>query len=560
MAPTAEEDKRKGSAPIENFLWYKGKSDVLREFRKSTVAILSAVASRNFSSMPGFAIEAFTDVEIDSKFKLTEYNQKLLGEAIDREFKALGLDNDISLKEATMAWELEKMQVLSDLQVELADLDRFRAVTGEALEQLVVEQEVRELIVLMCKAAIDIVAEDIKKQREEADAPLIEPKLALADAMLVTANRKLDVIPYIQAVLEAQKSALSTEAAIILPAREEKANYEKEVADVTTTEIIPLMAAKATATGALTVEQAELLDPTIEKAQMILALTEKQAELLEPMTRKSTAMTELTTRQHELLQPMLDKAAATEMLSTTQAGLLDPMIRKAEKTTEFIEKQTELLVPMVEKANKTLQVTVKQTELLPSMTRKATATEALTAELRTLLAPLLLKAAASSELAAEMTAQLANHKLLAQEKVTLAGEKVVRLTKELELMGKELTLEGKKITIEKNRAALELQRAEARLMVVDALRVQLGEIRTAMTTESAEEIIYINTQGSNEIAVKKSRLEHVETVKYEAQKSDIDIQAEVVRLKSLSTEEHELAMANATAAAHISEKLIHLLT
>ena len=81
----------------ENSLWYKGKSEVLREFKKSTGAILSAVASRNFSALPGFAIEAFTDVEIDSKFKLTEYNQKIMSDAIDRELKDLGLENDIAL-------------------------------------------------------------------------------------------------------------------------------------------------------------------------------------------------------------------------------------------------------------------------------------------------------------------------------------------------------------------------------------------------------------------------------------------------------------------------------
>ena len=115
----------------ENNLWYKGKSEVLREFKKNTGAILSAVASRNFSAVPGFAIEAFTDVEIDSKTKLTEYNQKIMSDAIDRELKALGLSNDISLKQAMMAWELEKAQLLSDLQKEFADKELIRSLRGK---------------------------------------------------------------------------------------------------------------------------------------------------------------------------------------------------------------------------------------------------------------------------------------------------------------------------------------------------------------------------------------------------------------------------------------------
>ena len=37
----------------ENSLWYKGKGEVLREFKKNTGAILSAVASRMASSTLG---------------------------------------------------------------------------------------------------------------------------------------------------------------------------------------------------------------------------------------------------------------------------------------------------------------------------------------------------------------------------------------------------------------------------------------------------------------------------------------------------------------------------
>jgi len=120
----------------ENSLWYKGKSEVFREFKKSTAAILSAVASRNFSAMPGFAIEAFTDVEIDSKIKLTDYNQKIMSDAIDRELKTLGLENDISLKQAMMAWEREKMQLFADLQTEFADKELLRSLRGEEIDGL----------------------------------------------------------------------------------------------------------------------------------------------------------------------------------------------------------------------------------------------------------------------------------------------------------------------------------------------------------------------------------------------------------------------------------------
>jgi hypothetical protein len=332
-----------------------------------------------------------------------------------------------------MAWELEKMQLFSDLQKEFADKELIRSLRGEEIDRLLIDQEVREIGVLLSKTAIEIDIEGVKRQKEEVELLPLPYEEQLAAAKLAAAQRKLAVIPYILAALAAQSAALDTEAAVIMPAREEKANYDKQVADSTTAELLPLM------------------------------------------------------------------------------------------------------------------------------TEKATATATMTTELRNLFDPLRLKAQASSELATVMTAQLANHRLLAIEKVTMANEKVLRLTEEITLMGKEITLDGKKITAERDRAALELQRAEARLAVVDALRTQLGEIKTAMTEESAAEIVYISTQGSNEVAIKKSYIEKVEAARYDASGKEIINQTSTLKQMAAADKIHSIAMANKTASANITEKLIHLL-
>ncbi len=417
----------------ENSLWYKGKSVVLRDFKKGVGSILVAVASRNFSNMPGFAIEAFTDVEIESKIKLTEYNQKIMSDAIDRELKGLGLENDISLKQATMAWELEKIQLFSDLQKEFADKELIRSLSSEAIDGLLIDQEIREIGLLLSKTVIEIDIEGVKRQKEELELLPLPYEDQLATAKLAAAHRKLSVIPYIQAALAAQSTALDMEVTVIMSAREAKAKIDTQVAEATMNEILPLMTDKALATAVLTVE------------------------------------------------------------------------------------------------------------------------------LRNLFDPLRLKAQASSELAAEMTAQLANHRLLAMEKVTMANEKVLRLAEQIALMGKEITLDGKKITAERDRAALELKRAEAKLEVVDALRIQLGEIKTAMTEEREAEIVYINTQGSNEVAVKKSYIEKVEAAKYDASGKEIISQTRALAQMTVADAAHSIAMANKTSNANITEKLIHLL-
>jgi hypothetical protein len=417
----------------ENSLWYKGKGEVLRDFKKSSGAILTAVASRNFSAMPGFAIEALTDAEIDSKLKLTEYNQKIMSDAIDRELKALGLSNDISVKQAMLAWELEKTGLYSDLQREFADKELLRSLSGEEIDKLMIDQEIREVGVLLAKTAIEIEIEGLKREKEELGLLPLPYEEELAAAKLASAQRKLTAIPYILAALAAQSAVLNAEETVIFPARQAKAEAEKEAADKTVTDVLP---------------------------------------------------------------KMVEKSAAMQAMTT---------------------KQTELLAPLIEKAN------------------------------------------ASMALADEMLAQLANHRLIAEEKVKLATEKVIRLDKEIALQGKELTLEGKKITIEKDRAALELQRANAKLEIVDALRVQLGDIRTAMTAEADAESVYINTTGTNEVEVKKTHLEQVDAARYAA--SAKELQSQTNALNSMATDDkaHSIAMANKTANAKVTEKLIHLL-
>lgn len=417
----------------EDNLWYKGKSDVLREFKKNSTAVLSTVASRNFSGMPGFAVEALTDIEMDSKIKLTDYNQKIMSDAIDRELKVLGLADDISLKQAAMAWELEKQQLYSDLQKEFSDKELTRARIEEDLNGLMIDQEFREVTVLLQKQAIELEIEEVKRQKEETELLPLPYEEALSAARLATAQRKMTAIPYIMAALAAQKVVLDQEAAVIMPGRTEKATIDKETADRTTSEVLPLMADKSAATSALT---------------------------------------------------------------------------------------------------------LKQYELLPLLMAKATA---------------------SQELADEMLAQLDNHKAIAQEKVTMANEKINRLNVELSLASQELELDRKKIQIEIDRSELELQRAEARLSVIEELRVQLGEIQTAMSAEADAAINLINVQGDNEIAIKTSKLNKVDAARYAAMDDDSAAQENSIIAMGMQDRQHQINMAEKNKNANITEKLIHLL-
>lgn len=393
------------STLAENSLWYKGKGEILREFGKNRGAILSAVASRNFSGMPGFAIEALTDVEIDSKFKLTEINFKILAEAIDREFRQLGLENDIALKQATMAWELEKIGLLTEMQKGFADEETIRTLDAERIDSLMIAQEVREIAIQYLKLNLEILIEQKKREIENLDLLTLPYETRLATAELATARRKLAVIAPMQRAMQAQREALDMEAAYILPAREEKANYEMEVADKTTTIILPKMADKANATLALTSAQETLLQPMMDKADKTNEYTAVMGTLLPKMEEKAEAGRDLVERERDLIPLMIQKADAINILSAREGDILPPLQLKTQRIGELRDKQIDELLPlMATKADKTVSLVEREGTLIAPggpMERKSERITTLANDMRTLFDGTVEKAENQAALAAE---------------------------------------------------------------------------------------------------------------------------------------------------------------
>ena len=104
----------------ENSQWFEGRSGVRREYDKTVSAVLNAVAARGHSMFPGFAVDALTGAEMESKLKLVELNKTIMQAAIEREMRAYGLENDLALKSALMAWEADKQALLTELDKEMA--------------------------------------------------------------------------------------------------------------------------------------------------------------------------------------------------------------------------------------------------------------------------------------------------------------------------------------------------------------------------------------------------------------------------------------------------------
>lgn len=197
----------------ESSQWFKEKGKVLDEFSGSHRALLSTVASRSFCKIPGFLYEASLTLEETGKNKLSALNYQIVAESIERELKQTGHDYTQAYKTARIAFELEKQTLLTALQQEFADLDATQSLKKEELDRLFVELDIRRIILITTKTTIDLEMEGLKRQLAETDRLTFANEGALVDAQVVTANKKLEIIPYLDAILASEEKVLIQEQA-----------------------------------------------------------------------------------------------------------------------------------------------------------------------------------------------------------------------------------------------------------------------------------------------------------------------------------------------------------
>ena len=239
---------------MEKAKWAKEKQPVIQEYIDGRRKLVSATAGRGFLLAPGLLYEYETGLEIDTKQKLSALSSKILNEAIDRDIKQAGLDYDLAYKTASMTWELDKQSLLDAWDREMAGIKNVWAMQEGAMDQLAVEVSRRGTILINAKTAIELESEALKAQLAGIENNATDYEVQLVQQKVVTANRKLAVIPILQQILLVEQSILLKEYAIIAKERllsdkeREKIQYlsglvekELDVADKKSTELLPAM-------------------------------------------------------------------------------------------------------------------------------------------------------------------------------------------------------------------------------------------------------------------------------------------------------------------------------
>ena len=212
----------------------KAKTPIIAKYRDDHAKLMNAIAGRGFLNLPGYAYDVENRLEMAAKMGLSDINYKILSESIDREMKQSGIDYDWAYKNAVIIWELEKQALMNAWDAELAGIKQGEAAQEATLEALAIEVSKRAITLMEAKTAIDLEMEAYRTTLAELDGDTAAYEIQLANAKILTAQKKLELLPIFEEILTKEQELLvieqgKTAAYTLLMAA------ESQIADKTTT-------------------------------------------------------------------------------------------------------------------------------------------------------------------------------------------------------------------------------------------------------------------------------------------------------------------------------------
>jgi len=92
----------------EQALWRRGITPIVSKYQEEHKKVMSEIAGRGFSALPGYAYDIENSIELNTKINLSELNFKILSDTTEREIKQAGIDYYSDYKTALMDSALVK--------------------------------------------------------------------------------------------------------------------------------------------------------------------------------------------------------------------------------------------------------------------------------------------------------------------------------------------------------------------------------------------------------------------------------------------------------------------
>jgi uncharacterized protein YacL (UPF0231 family) len=293
----------------EQAAWRKGKSPIIAKYSDDHKKLFAAIAGRGFLSLPGYAYDAENGLELTAKMALSELNMKILGETIERELKQSGIDYDLAYKNALITWEIEKQDLMAAWEKELSGIKKGEAEEEEVLNQLEIETAKRGTYLIEQKTIIELAAEAYKLQLAELDGTTAPYEVTLANEKLLTAQKKLEIIPILQAIVVKEQEVLVSERAkadayALLMAAENEIAIKKQ------SSLIPAVLDLVNVSEEYTGELAQ---------QIVIEEQIADEKKVQAGIAKENAEQKVLTAQQEILLAEADLALETQKVLLTEA-------------------------------------------------------------------------------------------------------------------------------------------------------------------------------------------------------------------------------------------------
>ena len=191
--------------------WRKGKTPIIAKYVRDHSHLMAEIAGRGFLALPGYAFDIENGFEMMAKMGLSKLNYKILSETIERELKQLGIDYGYAYKNAAMIWEIEKQALMAAWDAEYAGIKQGMTEEEEILNLLAIEISKRAIILLEQKTEIELAMEGYRKTLAELDGSTAAHEVQLANAKVLTARKKLELIPILQKIIDKEQELLATE-------------------------------------------------------------------------------------------------------------------------------------------------------------------------------------------------------------------------------------------------------------------------------------------------------------------------------------------------------------
>ena len=276
----------------EQAQWRKEKTPIIRKYIGEHNKLMSEIAGRGFLNLPGYAYGLENDLELMTKLGLSEVNFKILSETIERELKQQGIDYNLQHRNAVMAWEVEKQALMAAWDAELAGIKQGMAMEEEILNRLAQEIAARQIYLIGAKTEIDLEMEGYRLTLAQLDGQTAPYEVQLANAKVLTAQKKLEVIPILQEIISKEQELLVLEQG---KAIEYTAlmNIERQIADKQK-ETIPTL-------QTIISKEQELLALEAGKAAEYTTLVGVEGQIADKQGEIITALENVIAKEYELL-------------------------------------------------------------------------------------------------------------------------------------------------------------------------------------------------------------------------------------------------------------------